>query len=399
MRSYRFSYFFDRHTVLAAAVIIIVLIVITTWRKVRHRHHSSAKIENALSIETFNDTLYSPAYASGFVVLGAEGRESLLLKVSDPWQGAENATSSLLLLRGGETAPADFNGAVIDSVARRLIAMSTTNVAMLDEIDRLDNVVGVSGLRFLTSEHIDRQKTVDVGNEADADYEAIVAARPDLTLIYGIATPSVMEPKLKQLNIPYLYIADYLEESPLGRAEWIVPLGYITGNERAAIDIFNTTADRYNELKASVDTSAGRPVVMLNAPYNDTWFMPDASSYMATLIKDAGGRYVYDKNTTGKSVAAGDEEALLLASKSDLWLCPGSFSSISALTASLPRYSNIPSVKNRRVWNNTLRTNAAGGNDFYESGAIHPDRILEDLIEIINPTDHDYQPYYFVNLK
>ncbi|MDE7393373.1 MAG: ABC transporter substrate-binding protein, partial [Muribaculaceae bacterium] len=223
----------------------------------------------------------------------------------------------------------------------------------------------------------------------------------DLALIYGVSTPSVMEPKLKQLNIPYVYIADYLEQSPLGRAEWLVALGYLTGREKEAIDQFSEIARRYKDLKASIDElpAGNRPKVMLNAPYNDVWYMPDRNSYMVTLITDAGGRYINDSNSTGTSVAVGDEEAFMMAQQSDIWLCPGSFATIKELTATLPRFASARPVKNGQVWNNTLQATSTGGNDFYESGSVNPDRILEDLIEIINPTDHDYQPYYFKQLR
>lgn len=361
---------------------------------------AEAESASAIALDEFTDTVYAPEFARRFVVTKAPGKQSLLLTVNNPWQGADSKSSQLLLLRGGETAPAGFTGAVVDSVASRMVAMSTTNVAMLDCLDELDKVVAVSGRRFLTTPRLPKD-IIDAGNEADADFEAIVSAAPDLALIYGVSTPSVMEPKLKQLNIPYVYIADYLEQSPLGRAEWLVALGYLTGREKEAIDRFSETALRYNDLKSSIDElpAGKRPKVMLNAPYNDAWFMPDRNSYMVTLITDAGGRYINDSNSTGTSVAVGDEEAFMMAQQSDIWLCPGSFATIKELTATLPRFASARPVKNGQVWNNTLQATSTGGNDFYESGSVNPDRILEDLIEIINPGDHDYQPYYFKQLR
>ena len=37
-----------------------------------------------------------------------------------------------------------------------------------------------------------------------------------------------MESKLEELDIPFMYVGDYLEESPLGKAEWMVVLSEVT---------------------------------------------------------------------------------------------------------------------------------------------------------------------------
>lgn len=343
---------------------------------------------------------YTPTHASGFKIERIDGGKSTILSVTSPWQGAStNDVSQLLIRRDDEPVPAGFTGAIVNQSAKRIVAMSSTNVAMLDAIDAIDAVAGVSGLRFINTPNLDSHKVTDVGNEADADYETIVALNPDLVLIYGIASPSVMEAKLSSLHIPYIYIGDYLEQSPLGKAEWIVAMGEITGSRDKAIARFKDTVERYNNLKESVDTLRRRPIVMLNAPYGESWFMPDADNYIVRLIEDAGGEYVYADNHTQRSVAVSDEESLMLASRSDIWLNPGQFTTLDALCTSLPRFSNVKAVKSRRVFNNNLATTPAGGNDFFESGAVYPDRVLEDLIEIINPTDRGYEPYYFRQLR
>lgn len=344
--------------------------------------------------------IYRPIEASGFEITRIDDNTTLLT-VIDPWQGAVGVKSQVAVtdLAGHRPAGLAESIPVITAGKSRLIAMSSTYVAMLEALDALDNLVGVSGMKFISSDAVDRHHVADVGNEADANYEQIVALKPDLVLIYGIASPSAMIPKLENLGIPYLYIGDYVEQSPLGRAEWIVALGELVGKRHEAINRFAGTRQRYNQIKATVDSTGNRPVVMLNAPYGDAWFIPPADSYMARLIGDAGGKYAGEANITGRSVALGDEEALAMASQADIWLCPGQYKSLTRLQADLPRFARLKPVKSGRVWNNTLRSTPGGGNDFYESGAINPDRILSDLAEIITPTDHDYSPYYFIRLK
>lgn len=344
------------------------------------------------------DTVYSPVEANGFVIIRF-GEESSMLTVKNPWQGAAGIESRLLILHGNDTVPSEFDGDVVIGDAKRIVAMSSTNVAMLEELDALDRLAGVSGMQFIYSPEIDRTKVADVGNEADADYEKLLSLSPDLVMIYGIASPSVMENRLADLNIPFVYIGDYLEQSPLGKAEWLVAIGEIVGRRDDAIERIASIRERYDELKENVSMKAEKPKVIFNAPYNDAWFMPPADSYMVRFVEDAGGEYVYPENNSGKSEAVGDEKALLLASKSDLWLCPGSYTTIAALKDGLPAYATVPPVVNAMVYNNNLRSTKAGGNDFYESGTVHPERVLEDLIEIIDPSGQEYEPYYFYKLK
>jgi iron complex transport system substrate-binding protein len=84
------------------------------------------------------------------------------------------------------------------------------------------------------------------------------------------------------------------------------------------------------------------------------------------------------------------EEAMLLASKADFWLNLGQIASKAELQAAAPRFMKVDAVKFGRIYNNTKRTTPSGGSDFWESGAVRPDLILEDLVKILHyeaPTD------------
>ncbi|MCM1441508.1 MAG: ABC transporter substrate-binding protein, partial [Roseburia sp.] len=173
--------------------------------------------------------------------------------------------------------------------------MSTTHIALLDAAGRSEGVVGVSGLKYVSNADVRGRldSRADVGYEGNVNYETMAALQPDLVLLYGISGPSAMEAKLDELGIPYMYVGDYTEESPLGKAEWMVALGYATGAERSADSAFTATAERYCALMADSANWASTPAVMINMPYNDTWYMPSTRSYQARLIADAGGRYIY----------------------------------------------------------------------------------------------------------
>ncbi len=78
---------------------------------------------NTTGIDAYTETLYKPSYASGFEIVGAEGRQSTLLKVFNPWQGAENTETTLFIVRNGEKIPAGFTGQVVKAGARRIVCL------------------------------------------------------------------------------------------------------------------------------------------------------------------------------------------------------------------------------------------------------------------------------------
>ena len=333
------------------------------------------------------EDVYLPEYAGGFRISTAEGKESVIITTFTPWQGAEGETRSLFMARNGEKPPKSFKGQVLEGDAERIVCLSSSYIAMLDALGEVDRVAGVSGMDFITNPYIqeNRDRIADVGYDGNTDYERLLASAPDIVLLYGITGASGMEAKLKELRIPFMYIGEYMEESPLGKAEWCVPVAEIIGCRERGIEIFNRIPKRYDSLKTIAARVPERPDVMVNIPYGDAWIMSPPGSYMGRLITDAGADYIYPGDTTEVSRTIDIEEAYKLVNECDYWINTGRVTSKAALLAELPKFADVPCLKEGRVYNNNLRINRYGGDDFWESGIMHPDIILEDLIKIFHP--------------
>lgn len=361
---------------------------------------------HSASIVPPDSVIYTPLHAGGFCISGWKNSPNTLITVFNPWQGGDGDDySTLLIVRDDNDVPAGYEGQVIHGDAQRIVTMSSTHIAMLDALGENQRIAGVSGKRFISSPALARRqdKVADVGYDGNIDYEALVASQPDLVLLYGVTGPSNMEDKLAMLNIPYIYIGDYLEQHPLGKAEWVVALGEITGCRDKAISLYDSIPSRYNRLAETLDKAGLSPVkVMLNTPYGGAWWMPASDSYMIRLIKDAGGKYVFSPTLSGNSSEAIDtEKAYSLVDETDFWLNPGTCRTLDELISQLPRLKNAPCVKSGRVWNNNRITTSSGGNDFFESGIMHPDLVLADLIHIFHPEvfPDEYTPHYYIQLK
>ena len=267
--------------------------------------------------------------------------------------------------------------------------MSSSHVAMFDAIGQAKRISGVSGIDYISNPYVREHRLCgevrDVGYDTNLNFELLAAMRPDLMLLYGVTGENtIVTGKLRELGIPYIYIGDYMEESPLGKAEWLVLAAELCDLRAAGADTLQRIARDYQALKAHPAPDAPRPKVMLNTPYRDTWVLPSSQSYMIRLIEDAGGEYVYTKNDSDTSVAVDMEEAYLLANAADFWLNVGPCNTLAELTAQNPKFSGIPVVRSRNVYNNNRRQTPAGGSDFWESGVVRPDLVLRDLRTIFS---------------
>lgn len=332
----------------------------------------------------FTTEVYTPAYASGFDIRGTERNAATLVTVRTPWQGGSGVEQHLLVLREGIEPPAGFDGQIVKAPVRHVVCMSSSHVAMFDAIGQIRRVCGVSGIDYISNAYVNEHRccgeVLDVGYDTNLNFERLAAMQPDLMLLYGVTSENtVVTGKLRELGIPYIYIGDYMEESPLGKAEWLVLAAELCDLRAAGADTLQRIARDYQALKAHPAPDAPRPKVMLNTPYRDTWFLPSSQSYMIRLIEDAGGEYVYTKNDSDTSVAVDMEEAYLLANAADFWLNVGPCNTLAELTAQNPKFSGIPVVRSRNVYNNNRRQTPAGGSDFWESGVVRPDLVLRDL--------------------
>ena len=342
------------------------------------------------------EPIYTPRYAEGFSIERDKASGEVLLCVKNPWQGAENICYYY----------------PIDTLApsQRIVTMSSSHAAMLDAVGCSDRIVGLSGCRFVYNSDLCKKiaegEISEVGYDSNFDFEKIRSLRADAVLLYGVSGEAKMiTNKLDELRTPYIYIGEYLENNPLGKAEWVVALAYLCGVGEHGKEFFKGVEERYNTLRNQKHCSAYSPRVMLNLPYRDSWFMPPRNSYMVQLIEDAGGTYILTENgkrktengesTSTTSTPISLEEALVLAMKADFWINLGQISSKEELCAVVPRFAGVDAVKFSRLYNNTKRTNESRGSDFWESGCVRPDLILADLVKILHyeaPTDSLY--YY-----
>lgn len=307
----------------------------------------------------------------------------------------------------------------VDEPMDNIICMSSSHVAALSQIGADSLISAVSGIgyisnpvlrdRYAVTEGVQRgcekratplHPLCDIGYESGLDYETILELKPDLLVTYTVSgTEPPYIAKLRNLGIPVMILHDHLENHPLARAEYVRLFGALTHRLHQADSIFVEVCRNYETLASDVAATLASPrKVLINAPYADAWYVPGEDSYMSRLISDAGGYVLGSESGTSVSRVISLEKAYELSLQADLWLDPGNFKTRSQLREAhqlFPKFG--PLANGLPIYNNTLRTTPEGGNDFWESGAMRPDLVLQDLVAIMND-DSSHSMNYFIRL-
>ena len=273
----------------------------------------------------------------------------------------------------------------VNSPKDRLICMSSSHVAALSAIGADKHIIAVSGLKYISDPDLKKNDVKDIGYDAALDYEAILELQPDLLVTYAVsgAEPAYVS-KLRSLGVRTLVLHDHLEQHPLARAEYVRLFGALTGRREVADSVYHDVRDRYLELSANVERTT-KVKVLINIPYGDAWYIPGQDGYMSQLVRDAGGEILGAAHGESASSVVSLEQAYEYSLEADLWLNPGPCRTREELAAAhhmFPRFG--PLAKGLPIYNNIRCVNEGGGNDFWESGAVRPDLILEDLISVMN---------------
>lgn len=340
-------------------------------------------------------------YAEGLKIASFKDFTSVTLR--DPWDTVKTrkvyilAPKATLAGSPGLKDTLSKMGILIETPVERAVIYTSVHAAMAAQLGVLDKVCGVCEPEYITSnevlERIKNQQIADLGQSTSPNVEKIIDLGCDVIIAspfensgYGAA---------EKLGIPIVEAADYMENHPLGRTEWVKFYGLLFGCEADAQEQFLATCSRYNSLKGICTEVTERPSVVLERKWGQTWGVPAAGSYVGTLHRDAGADYVFGDITSASSVHMTFEQVFDRGCDADFWLFKysgGKPMTLDDLKGEYLPYSDFKAFKTQSIFAcNTLVST------YYDDITLHPDRILADLICIYHPEllpDHKLQ-YYF----
>ncbi|MEQ9468513.1 MAG: ABC transporter substrate-binding protein [Ekhidna sp.] len=292
----------------------------------------------------------------------------------------------------------------LDEVPRRIVCTSTSHLPYFEMLGAEDAVIGFPNLSYISSEtFIERAENgllTDLGPDGSMNMELLLGIDPDAVIAFDMGGESKTLEKVKEAGIPVYYNSDFLEQSPLGRAEWIKFFGALLHKEKEADSIFRAIEDEYNRVSALAATQTNRPTILSGVVYGDTWFLPGGDNWAATFFNNAGGKYLWDSDTTSGWLELSFESVYEQGNGADLWIGTSTINSKEELLSQDDRYASFQPFQNDRIYNYNKKIGPNGGYDFFESGYSRPDLVLSDLIKIIHPDLlPEYESVYFQKLK
>ena len=343
------------------------------------------------------DTDYFPGKAK---IIEAKGltityaKSYKVVKVTNPWRGAKSGFTYVLVQCGTPTPEltGDLAGAsVIQVPITSASIMSTTLAPQFDVLGVADRIVSVDSPAFYSTpslvKRIESGAVKGTGGGAKANIELLVSLKPGVVITYGTGSGSFDGiDKLQSAGLPTLVEAGYMEETPLGRAEWVKLIGALTNRDSEAQAEFTRWSNDYLSLATKVSATKLRPTVISGSMYQGTWYMPGGKSFAAQYIRDAGGSYPWASDGSTGSLSLDFESVLDKGYDATVWINAGfEWKTLRDTVADDTRYARLLAYKTAAVYGNDKRVNATGGSDYFETAVVRPDLVLADLVSVLHP--------------
>lgn len=309
-----------------------------------------------------------------------------VVNVFNPWKMGDTYATYYLVKDSLVDTPTDGNKVLIP--VKSLMANSTTHLGFLDLIGELPVVTGVCSADYIYNPTIRKAvkdgQVKDLGDAFNLNIEELLLLRPQAVMTTAYNADDANSKKMRQTGLTLIYNIEWQEQSLLGRAEWIKFVAAFFDKGALADSIFLEVEQRYNEVKSLAAAVPYKPTVMSGQDYRGGWSMPGGQSFNAHLFNDAGGDYYYKDDATTGSISTTIEEALLHFSKADVWVNVQA-ATLEELRKAESKYKLFKAYKDGNVYNTRKRSNASGGNDYWEGAVARPDLLLSDMIKVFHP--------------
>ena len=326
-------------------------------------------------------------YASGLSIQKNQGFS--VVTVRNAWPEAKQNFTYILKEKKGIVPDSLQKYPTIAVPLQSIVVTSTTNIPFLEMLGVEKKLLGFPHTDYISSpktrQLIDAGKVKNIGQNEKLDTEQLIDLNPNLIVAFGIDNSNPTIDNLQKSGLKVLIQADWMEQTPLGKAEWIKLYGALFGKEKEAEVLFYDIVKSYNETLALVPQKKTNPTVLYGSMYQEQWFVAKGDSWVAQFLKDAKSNYLWSTTKGTGSLHLPFEKILEKAQKADYWIATGSFKNLAELQASNPHYQQFDAVKNKNVYTFENKHGATGGTVYYELAASRPDLVLKDYIKIFHP--------------
>lgn len=344
-----------------------------------------------------------PVSLSHATLLGmAEADSFVVATVKNPWD-TTRTLATYVMVSDSLPMPSHLpQGTVVRTPLRRAVVTSAVHLALLADLDALGGVGGVTDAGYIVSQRIKdylqrHPNVADMGQSMQPNVERMRMDKVDAVLVSPFENAG--HGALDNAGIPLIECADYMETSPLARAEWMRFYGRLFGVGQRADSLFAAVEQAYLACKKRVaqGSSGTRPTVMSDLMQRGTWYQPSGRSTMGQFIADAGGRNLWADRTENGSVSLSFESVFQRAAKADVWIVKyGQQTNLSyaQMQRDMPQAAQFAPWQKHRVYAcNTFSV------PFYEDVPFHPERLLQNLADIFGGRTPQGSDVYYTPVK
>ncbi len=343
-------------------------------------------------------------YAKGFTIEAYD--QYSVVNVKQAWVGADKSFKYVLYKEGKEVIPDSLKTLPSLKVpVQSIVVTSTTHLPSLVVLEEEKSLKGFPGLNYVSSPSIRKlindNHIKEVGQNEQLNTELLLDLNPSVIVAFAMDGSNQALQLIEKSGTPVVYNGDWVEQTPLGKAEWIKLFGALYGKEKEAKTFFDNIVQDYKDAQALVKDAKNNPTVMSGAMYQDVWYTPQGQSWMAIYFKDAKSDYLWKETEGTGSLSLSLEVVLDKAIDASFWINPAQYETLQQLVDANPHYAKFNAFKNKNVYSFSPRKGETGGSLFYELGPTRPDLVLKDLIYILHPeiSIPNYQPVFFEQLK
>lgn len=368
----------------------IISLVILLFYSCKNDKESNSQV----AAETIKSNI---KYAKGFDIKYFKSHKKLIIKA--PYLEAKE-TYEFTLIKNKKNNTLNTIQTPISSV----VVTSTTHIPFLELLQCEDRLVGFPNTDYISSKKtrafIEMGSLKELGNEENINTELLLDLKPDIVVGFSLNSNNKMFSTIEKLGIPVLLNGDWLEETPLGRAEWIKFFGVLFDKEKEADSIFNKIEENYLKAKNTALKATIIPTIISGGLFKDIWNLPAGESFEATFLIDANTNYLW-KDSKGKgSLSLNIENVFEKGKDADLWISPSFYETVEQLRKANDIYPKFKAFQNNNIFTSVNKRGKKGGVVYFELAPARPDLVLKDLIKIAHPELlTDYELTFYEQLK
>jgi iron complex transport system substrate-binding protein len=377
--------------------ILMILVVTAFMSSSCNRLSPPADKESSITV---TDTSFRShvKYAKGFRI--KYSKDSKIIDIIDPWDSTHLMVTYIFIQRSNKPEHKIPGAAYIEVPVTTMACQFTPQIGFAQKLGILNKITGMSRPDFIFNSYIKERikngKIALFGEPNNPDIERLLAINPQILIVSPFKDNRYE--KIRKAGITLAIDASYMEESPLGRAEWIKFIASFFSLDLAADRIFDSIEQNYLQIRQKVTTMPYKPTIFSGKKFQDNWYVAGGKSYMAQFLEDAGFDYIWKDLQISGSVPMDFESVYQRAANCQYWSFienktgPYSYDEIQSEFA---LYADFLAFRDHHViMCNVNKT------PYYEIGILEPDKILSDLVTIAHPELlPGYNPLYFKLLK